>query len=178
MLYVNQWEDGDGQENQRQDEVEQENSSTEEEEEQQTNRPAIFRGVEFLERDPALRPQVWQYPQNQRDDVRKGYLRLGPMQPKLKKYKATGAQGQKRHFQYSYFSHFPSWLEYSVTSGRAYCLHCFLFSMNVKKRGGFDVFTTKGFDRWKKVHDGKNCAFLTHMGSNPCSHHNNAVRDS
>ena len=76
VLYVNQWEDGDGQENQRQDEVEQENSSTEEEEEQQTNRPAIFRGVEFLERDPALRPQVWQYPQNQRDDVRKGYLRL------------------------------------------------------------------------------------------------------
>ena len=93
--YVNQREDEDGQENQRQDDVEQENSSSQEEEEQQTNEPVIFRGVEFLQRDPALRPQVWQYPQNQRDDVRRAYLRLGPMQPKLNKYKATGIQGKK-----------------------------------------------------------------------------------
>ena len=100
------------------------------------------------------------------------------MQPKLNKYKATGIQGKKRRFQYSYFNHFPAWLEYSVSSGRAYCLFCLLFSKNIKKRGGFDVFTTQGFDRWKKVHDGKKCAFLTHMGSNPCSQHNNAVRDS
>jgi hypothetical protein len=161
--YVNQREDEDGQENRRQSEVEQENSS-DQEEDQQANEPVIFRGVEFLERDPGLRPQVWQYPQNQRDDVRRAYLRLGPMQPKLKKYKATGSEGQKRRFQYSYFSYFPSWLEYSVSNGRAYCLYCFLFSTNVKKRGGFDVFTTQGFDRWKKVHNGKKCAFLTHMG--------------
>ncbi|KAL5668598.1 hypothetical protein ACJX0J_020819, partial [Zea mays] len=25
---------------------------------------------------------------------------------------------------------------------------------------GFDVFTAQGFDSWKKVHDGKKCAFL------------------
>ena len=29
----------------------------------------VFRGIEFLERDPAVRPQIWQYPQNQRDEV-------------------------------------------------------------------------------------------------------------
>uniref|UniRef100_A0ACD5Y124 Uncharacterized protein n=1 Tax=Avena sativa TaxID=4498 RepID=A0ACD5Y124_AVESA len=162
-----------------QDEQEQENCSNQNEgEEQQSSRPMIFRGIDFLERDPALRPQVWQYPLNQRDDVRRAYLRLGPMQPKLNKYKATGIQGKKRRFQYSYFSHFPAWLEYSVSSGRAYCLFCFLFSNNMKKRGGFDVFTTQGFDRRKKVHDGKKCAFLTHMGSDPCSQHNNAVRHS
>jgi hypothetical protein len=57
-------------------------------------------------------------------------------------------------------------------------MFCFLFSTNIKKRGGFDVFTTQGFDRWKKVHDGKKCAFLTHMGTNPCSQHNNAARAS
>ena len=32
--------------------------------EQQTSEPIIFRGIEFLERDPALRPQIWQYPNN------------------------------------------------------------------------------------------------------------------
>jgi len=41
----------------------------------------------------------------------------------------------------------------------------------------FDVFTVQGFDTWKKVHDGKNCAFLVHIGSGPCSHHNNAVTE-
>jgi hypothetical protein len=65
------------------------------------------------------------------------------MQPKLKKYKATGSKGQKRRFQYSYFNYFPSWLEYLVSNGHAYCLYCFLFSTNVKKRGGFDVFQHK-----------------------------------
>jgi hypothetical protein len=163
--YVNERQDEAGQENEMQYEEEQENpSSQDEEEDQQASGPVIFCGIEFLERDPALRPQVWQYPPNQRDDVRRAYLRLGHMQPKLNKYKATGKQGQRRRFQYSYFGHFPSWLEYSVSSGRAYCLFCFLFSKNIKKRGGFDVFTTQGFDRWKKVHDGKKCAFFNSHG--------------
>jgi hypothetical protein len=52
--YVNQREDEDGQENWRQSKVEQENSS-DQEEDQQANEPVIFRGVEFLERDPRLR---------------------------------------------------------------------------------------------------------------------------
>jgi hypothetical protein len=73
------------------------------------------------------------------------------MQPKLNKYKATGIKGRKGVF--STASHFPSWLEYSMSSDRAYCLFCFIFSKNIKKRGGFDVFRTQGFDRWKKVHD-------------------------
>jgi hypothetical protein len=32
-------------------------------------------------------------PFNQRDDVHRAYLRLGPMQPKLNKYKTIGKQG-------------------------------------------------------------------------------------
>jgi len=43
-------------------------------------------------------------------------------------------------------------------------------------RHGWDVFITKGFRNWKKVHDGKKCAFLTHIGEDPCSPHNNAVK--
>jgi hypothetical protein len=46
---------------------------------------------------------------------------------------------------------------------------------NIKKRSGFDVFTTQGFNNYKKVHAGKNCSFLIHIGSDPSSTHNNAV---
>ena len=38
----------------------------------QTNE-VLFCGIESLERDPVLRPQIWQYPPNQRDDVRRAY---------------------------------------------------------------------------------------------------------
>ena len=41
---------------------------------------------------------------------------------------------------------------------------------------GWDVFTIKGFRSWRKVHDGKNCAFLSHIGDVPCSPYNNAVK--
>ena len=115
-------------------------------EDYQTNEPVMFRGIEFLERDPALRPQIWQYPNNQRDQVVRAYLHLGPIQPLLKKYKPSGPKGHRRRFQYIWFSQFPSWLEYSESSGCAYCFFCFLCSRNIKKRGGFDVFTAKGFD--------------------------------
>ncbi|XP_044426218.1 uncharacterized protein [Triticum aestivum] len=135
-----------------------------------------FRGIEFLQRDPALRPQIWQYPPNQRDDVRRAYLKLGIMQPRLKDYKAYGPEGRKRRFKYDWFKDFPSWLEYSEDSHRAYCFYCFLFSNNKNKRGGSDVFTVRGFVNWKKVHDGKKCAFLNHIGSEPCSVHNNATK--
>ena len=67
-----------------------------EEEENQRNEHIMFRGIEFLERDPALRPQIWQYPNDQRDQVRRAYLQLGPMQPLLKKYKPSGPQGHQR----------------------------------------------------------------------------------
>ena len=52
--------------------------------------PIVFWGIEFLQRDPALRRQIWEYPSNQQDEVRRAYLKLGPMQPKLKKYKGFG----------------------------------------------------------------------------------------
>ena len=69
--FVHQRQDEDGQENQMQDEEEQKNpiSQDDEEGEQQASEPVIFGEMEFLERDPALRAQVWQYPPNQRDEV-------------------------------------------------------------------------------------------------------------
>jgi hypothetical protein len=97
------------------------------------------------------------------------------MQPHLKNYKVYGTGNQKRRFQYNWFNLFPAWLEYSESSHRAYCLFCFLFSTSKSKRGGSDVFTVHGFVKWKKVNDGRKCAFLNHIGSEPCSEHNNAT---
>jgi hypothetical protein len=136
----------------------------------------LFCGIEFLERDPALHPQIWQYPHTQRDEVRRAYLKLGPMQPRLQSYKASGTQGHQWRFKYNWFSMFPSWLEYSESTHRAYCLFCFVSSRNKNKRGGSDVFTVHGFSNWKKVNNGRKCAFLNHIGSEPCSEHNNATK--
>jgi hypothetical protein len=41
---------------------------------------------------------------------------------------------------------------------------------------GANAFTIEGFHNWKKVNDGIKCAFLVHMGNDPCSPHNNAVK--
>jgi hypothetical protein len=87
----------------------------------QTN-DGIFRGIKSLERDPALRPLICQYPANQRDYVRRAYLKLGPMQPLLKNYKVYGTGNQKCRFQYNWFNIFLAWLEYLESSQR-----CILF---------------------------------------------------
>lgn len=48
--------------------------------------------------------------------------------------------------------------------------------MKVVARPGWEVFTIKGFRNWKKVNNEKKCTFLNHIGEDPCSPHNNAVR--
>ncbi|XP_059456615.1 uncharacterized protein LOC132186648 [Corylus avellana] len=132
----------------------------------------------FIERDPGLRPPIWDYPVNQRDEIRRAYLQHGPYQPILRKeqYPLSGPEKHPRRFQASWFTQFSTWLEYSRSTDAAYCLPCYLFSMKALGRPGWDVFTIKGFRSWKKVHDEKNCAFLTHIGEDPCSPHNNAVK--
>nr|KYP50112.1 Zinc finger MYM-type protein 1 [Cajanus cajan] len=128
-----------------------------------------------LERDPGKRPQIWQYPSNQTDEVRRAYLKWGPYQMHLENYPLSGKEDHPRRFQYTWFSIFPSWLEYSPSKDAAYCLPCYLFS-KPSGRLGSDVFIATGFKSWRKVNNGKNCAFLKHIGKDPCSPHNNAVR--
>ncbi|EPS60873.1 hypothetical protein M569_13928 [Genlisea aurea] len=38
--------------------------------EKTTGIEVLFKGIDFLERDPGLRPQIWQYPINERDEVK------------------------------------------------------------------------------------------------------------
>ncbi|PWA76767.1 Zinc finger MYM-type protein 1 [Artemisia annua] len=125
-----------------------------------------------LERDPGKRKQIWSYPVNKREQVRRAYINLGPFQIHLKEYPAKGSTKHPRKFRYSWFSIFPNWLEYSPTIHSAYCFLCYLFSDKPSERQRSDVFVVEGFDKWKKVNDGKRCAFLKHIGS---SKHKNAL---
>jgi hypothetical protein len=67
----------------------------------------VLRGIEFLEQDPAKHPQIWEYPINQQDEVRRGYLILGPMQPKLQNYKPSGPKGTNTIFNTIVSVNFP-----------------------------------------------------------------------
>jgi hypothetical protein len=147
------------------------------EDEDHSNETVTFDGIESLQRDPGLRPQIWQYPPDQRDSVRRAYLMLGPMRPNLENYEPSGEKGHQRRFKFNWFAQFPSWLEYSQAKHCAYCLFCFLFAKKENTRGGSHVFTVSGFNSWKRVNCGKHCTFLTHIGSGPCSAHQNAAAD-
>ncbi|KAG7943691.1 hypothetical protein I3843_15G055900, partial [Carya illinoinensis] len=132
--------------------------------------------ISSLQRDPGLRPPIWDYPVNQRDEIRRAYLKMGPYQIRLSKYPFSGSEKHPRRFQASWFVQFGSWLEYSPSKDAAYCLPCYLFTMKTSQRSGWDVFTVMGFRNWKKINNGKHCAFLNHIGEDPCSCHNNAVK--
>ena len=55
----------------------------------------------YLECDPGLHSSIWSYPVDIRDDVRRSYIKIGPCQPRLRKYPPIYYKGQKRHFQHS-----------------------------------------------------------------------------
>lgn len=129
--------------------------------------PTELTQINSVERDPGKRKQIWEYPLEKRDEIRRAYLSLGPYQPKLIKYKKSGPSSHPRQFQPHWFQLFPSWLEYSPQIDAAFCLPCFLFN----KLDGHKAFTVDGFRNWKKVRDGKYCAFLSHVGKERDSYH-------
>lgn len=126
-------------------------------------------------RDPGRRVQIWQIQVDKQDDARRFYISKGPYQPKLDKYEYIGTDADRRRFNSDWFTIFPS-LECSSHTNSAYCLPCFLFSKKPVGKCGSDAFTVTGFNKWKKVNEGKKCAFLKHMGKTPSSAHNFSVR--
>ncbi|KAK8369988.1 hypothetical protein V6Z11_A01G146800 [Gossypium hirsutum] len=128
-----------------------------------------------LEREPGLRKQIYEYPVNMSDEIRRAYINVGPYQPILLEYHASNSKKHSRYFQPSWFKQF-SWLEYSPSKDAVFCLPCFLFNSNSSSRFGSTAFTQNGFSNWKKIHDRCNCAFLTYMGKDLDSLYNNAQR--
>ncbi|XP_073131498.1 uncharacterized protein [Henckelia pumila] len=72
-----------------------------------------------IERDPGKRKQICEYHVNERDEIRRSYLKMGPYQPDMLEYPGTN----------------------------------------------FGTLVNGGFDNWKRVNQGKTCAFLAHIGS-------------
>ena len=99
--------------------------------------------INSRERDPRLRTQIWEYPVNKRDEIRRAYLKDGPYQIQLSEYPFS-IEKYPRRFQYSWFTQF-SWLEYSLTQDAVYCLSCYLFNSKDGVRNGTYAFTVKGF---------------------------------
>ncbi|XP_045807663.1 zinc finger MYM-type protein 1-like [Trifolium pratense] len=125
--------------------------------------------IDTLIRDPGKRPLIWNYCVNQQDEIRRAYIKLGPYQILMDMYPLSGQEDRPRRFQAHWYKAFH-WLEYSPEEDAVFCFPCYLFSKKLSP------FTTKGFRNWKKVNNGKDCAFLNHMGKSPNSSHNVALR--
>lgn len=125
--------------------------------------------IDTLIRDPGKRPQIWDYPFNQQDKIRRAYIKFGAYQFLMDLYPLSGQEDHPRRFQARWFKTF-SWLEYSQEKDAAFCFPCYLFSKKLSP------FTSKEFRNWGKVNNGKDCVFLSHVGKGPNSPHNVALR--
>ncbi|KAF7148140.1 hypothetical protein RHSIM_Rhsim03G0252600 [Rhododendron simsii] len=121
----------------------------------------------------ALREPILKLPTSSCDEVIQAYLEVGPYQPELPSDQFLKDKNGRR-FLTSWYKLFPNWLEYSPTKHCAFCLPCYLFSPE-KNRYGSNAFTVHGFSAWKKVNDGKKCAFLAHVGKDLNSSHRRAI---
>ncbi|XP_023882025.1 uncharacterized protein LOC111994385 [Quercus suber] len=123
--------------------------------------------LDSLDYDPRTYKQIWEYYVNQRDEIRRAYIKKGLHQLPLKTYPKSGKRN--RSFQASWFGFNSTWLEYSPTTDAAYCLSCFIFN-NPNGVVGQNTFIVGRFRNWKKV-GGKDCSFQCHIGKDPNSAH-------
>ncbi|CAN0926226.1 hypothetical protein LINGRAHAP2_LOCUS35219, partial [Linum grandiflorum] len=107
-----------------------------------------------------------------RDEVRRKYLLHKAYQPKLLYYKPRQVGNKMRRFQEAWYGEFH-WLEYSPTTHKAYCFPCFLFRDKLHEKQA-SALVENGFSNWKRV-NGKDCAFLQHVGSSSSPVHNKCV---
>jgi hypothetical protein len=103
-----------------------------------------------LERDPGFRLPIWLYLINERDNVRRAYIKLKACQPRLENYPKILGKIQKRRFKYSWFEDFP-WLKYSESKDKAFCfLHAFFLT---KTHQGFQNLPLKGLIIGKELRE-------------------------
>jgi len=62
----------------------------------------------------------------------------------LENYSLFGKNDHLKRFQCTWFSLFPSWLEYSPLKDATYCLPYYLFNKNPSGRPDSDVFIVVG----------------------------------
>ena len=125
--------------------------------------------------DSGLCRQIWEYDVDHRDEIRRAYIKAGSYRPPVSNYPKSEKQNHLRSFQPSWYNLFPSWLEYFREKDATFCLPYFLFN---KPYEHFiqRVFIIEGFRNWKKVRNGKDCVFLSHIGKDLNSFHRIAVK--
>ncbi|XP_048611491.1 zinc finger MYM-type protein 1-like [Brassica napus] len=122
--------------------------------------------IEDLPSDPGERKDIMEYLSHQRDEVRHKYLTKGPCQPYGHTFKQILKSGSLSRFNPAWFDQYGSWLEYSISKERAFCLYCYLFKDEIRMQGGSDAFVKEGFNSWNKPD-----RLRTHMGKPPNSFH-------
>ncbi|GKA09111.1 hypothetical protein Tco_0688442 [Tanacetum coccineum] len=131
--------------------------------------------LDCLIRDPHLRPPILSYLVNQKDEIRRSYIRLGPYQLVESNYPLTLCGPHKRSFQATWFKRFW-WLEYFDKNDAAFSFPCYLFGRKPIGRVGSNTFTLKGFNSWRKVNGGKHCPFVSHDGKTRALAHNFPIK--
>lgn len=119
--------------------------------------------VELLPHDPGLRKNIMDYPQNERNPVRRAYILRGPCQPKTHDFPQRQVGGLRR-FSVNWFKKWD-WLEYSVEKDAAFCFVCYLFKRDVEINNGGDAFVNGGFRGWNKPD-----RFQKHVGGIKSAH--------
>lgn len=99
-----------------------------------------------LHHDPGKRRPIRRHPVNERNSVIRGYIALGPCQPRSHDFPIRNIGGKPRRFVAWWFDEF-SWLEYSVELDAAFCFVCFLFKHKTNCCSG-DAFVNGGFRNW------------------------------
>ncbi|KAJ9552583.1 hypothetical protein OSB04_016628 [Centaurea solstitialis] len=112
--------------------------------------------------DPSERPKIISYNPNQRDEIRRKYLVMGPCQPRGHEFPTKLIEAKARRFVPSWFDEYQ-WLEYSVKVDKAYCFPCYLFRDPSKTDA---AFVTEGFNSWSKKE-----RFKLHEGGVKSNHH-------
>ena len=133
--------------------------------------PPDMNWEEEIQFDPGKRKCIDQYRPNQKDVLRRKYLANGPCQPRTHDFPFRMIAGKNRRFSPGWFDDYASWIEYSESKDRAYCLCCFLFRGRNNKGAGYAAFVVKGWNSWNKV-DRLN----EHVGGID-SVHNQAMKD-
>ncbi|XP_070048716.1 uncharacterized protein [Nicotiana tomentosiformis] len=102
--------------------------------------------LDSLKTDSKERLPIRDFHPNERDEIRREYLRRGPCQPRYHKFPQRDFSGLKRRFNPKWFKGYHNWLEYSVIEDATYCLYCYLFQDEGIHQGGGDSIQTS-FDR-------------------------------
>ncbi|KAL6521902.1 hypothetical protein OROMI_031779 [Orobanche minor] len=124
-----------------------------------------------LPQDPGKRRRINDYHVDDRQMVRREYIRRGPCQPHDHNFPQTafGEERKMRRFNPEWFKQHGDWIEYSVELDAAFCFFCYLFKDETYSGG--KAFVSGGFNTWSKPQSLKK-----HLGTSHASSHNEAIR--